>query len=220
MHSGTTQTEMLEFGAEKGLLQERSKEHDGWLRTPCFQGRVLKGNIWSRRCKDVTFFWLADGEVTGRRLQSPNLLVPTCLGSVYLWSACTHCSPPGWGSSFLQDSSKIRIRLLSIPFREELGVLSLCCLVNAWVCSLELTEGLKESLNFFFLPTNNMEHRGVLVPRRPPLSFLSFFLTKSQVWAWRNAFPQTENSGQFCMQNQKWTTAAGKSSNRSNPAEP
>ena len=99
----------------------------------------------------------------------------------------------------------------------------LCYVVNAWVCSLELTEGLKEGLKkiFFFLQTRNREHRGVLVSRRAPVSFPLFsVLIKSQVWTWRNDFPQTKNGGQFCMQSQKWTTAAGKSSDHSNPAEP
>lgn len=30
--------------------------HAQKTRTPCFQERVLKGNIWGGGCKDVTFF--------------------------------------------------------------------------------------------------------------------------------------------------------------------
>ena len=47
MHSEAKQTEMLEFGAEKGLLQGPSKEN--WLKKPKvldgFQERVLKANL-------------------------------------------------------------------------------------------------------------------------------------------------------------------------------
>ena len=37
MHSGTTQTEMLEFGAEKGLLQEPASSMMGGSEPPVFR---------------------------------------------------------------------------------------------------------------------------------------------------------------------------------------
>lgn len=66
-----------------------------------FQGRIFKGNIWVRAAESMTFFWLVGVEITGwyfGGILSIAHLVPPSLESTFLWSACSHHLPPGWGS--------------------------------------------------------------------------------------------------------------------------
>ena len=62
MHSEAKQTEMSEFGAEKGLLQGPSKEHEQLMLkkkpklSDGFEGRIFKGKFWGRAAGCVAFF--------------------------------------------------------------------------------------------------------------------------------------------------------------------
>lgn len=62
-----------------------------------FQGRIFKDGVrgeGGRMCDlSWTFFRLVGGEVTGEG--NLDLLVPTSLWFMCLWSACSHHHPPG-----------------------------------------------------------------------------------------------------------------------------
>ena len=55
MHSEAKQTEMLEFGAEKGLLQDQARRMGGscskTLNSLGFQGEAFIGKIWGEGCR-------------------------------------------------------------------------------------------------------------------------------------------------------------------------
>ena len=62
MHNEAKQTERLEFGATKGLLQGPSRENGKLVFKRArllFQGRVFKGNIWDEGCSMCDFLLIA-----------------------------------------------------------------------------------------------------------------------------------------------------------------
>ena len=68
----------------------REDPRQGFLKTVLRVGGCVS-NSW-------TFFRLVGGEVTGWCFRNLSLLLPTTLGSVCLWSACSHHPPPLWES--------------------------------------------------------------------------------------------------------------------------
>ena len=73
MHSEATQTEIMEFGAENGLLLGPSKENK-WLmlKRPGSlmvfwreKENILKIKFGERAVRCVTFFWLVGDDITG-----------------------------------------------------------------------------------------------------------------------------------------------------------
>ena len=70
MHSEAKQTETLEFGAKKGLLQGPNKEYGSlYARDPnspmVFREEFLKANFGERASGCIPFFLLVGGEVNG-----------------------------------------------------------------------------------------------------------------------------------------------------------
>ena len=63
MQSEAKQTESLEFGAEKGLVQDKQGERMACAKkTPelpeGFQGEVFIGKIWGESCSVCDFLWI------------------------------------------------------------------------------------------------------------------------------------------------------------------
>ena len=108
-------------------MLKRPKLPDG------FQRRVFKGNILGEGCSLWSLFWLVVGGGV-LRILIIKLLVPTSLGSMCLWSACSHHFLPGWWSQFLQNNSKICVRWLRTSLEGELRL----CFITELLLKLSL----------------------------------------------------------------------------------
>ena len=86
-----------------------------------FQGEVFKGNIWGEGCRVHDFLligWWWGYRVVFQESQSSTFWFQP------VWGLCSDHPPPGWGVLFfLQNNSKVCIRLLCISLGEELGLL-------------------------------------------------------------------------------------------------
>ena len=75
---------------------------------------------------------LVDGEVTSciSRVSITSLLVPTCLRSTGLWSTVSWLCVTWCGFQYLQNSSRIWLRMLSTVFEKELKILDILLWIN------------------------------------------------------------------------------------------